>query len=321
MADLSAREGLADRLTAEGHFFNFFQALQLLEEKFRKEQGLRDPVDEGKIRCFPDASLAFPPSDVKRIDEQNGAFELTLTFMGLIGVSSPLPLYFSEYIARHEENARPLLDFLNLFNHRCYSLFYRAWKKYRVVSALSRQSINPLTRRIALLAGMDPERLSDPSHLRLLAYTGLFAGKCRGKSGLTAMLSDFYCDLPVAIKEYEPRWVPIRNPKKIGVDVQLGITSMAGTSKWDIGGKFRVCLGPLPRETFETFLPGTDNIKKMKALIETFLADPLNFDIEVQLQSCELVPVIVGQNNTRLGETSSLGASAQQSDIKSIVIE
>jgi predicted component of type VI protein secretion system len=59
----------------------------------------------------------------------------------------------------------------------------------------------------------------------------------------------------------------------------------------------------------------------MKALVETFLADPLDFDIEVQLQSCELVPVIVGKDNTRLGETSSLGNSSMQSDIKSIVIE
>jgi predicted component of type VI protein secretion system len=61
----------------------------------------------------------------------------------------------------------------------------------------------------------------------------------------------------------------------------------------------------------------------LKSLVNNFLADPLDFDIEVQLQSSELIPVVLGKNETRLGETSSLGESksSRQSDIKSIVIE
>jgi type VI secretion system protein ImpH len=321
MADLTNKKDIASILKEEGYFFNFFQVLQLLEEKYRKETGSLNPLEDGLIRCSPDSSLVFPPNDIKRIDEKNGVFHLTLTFMGLVGVSSPLPLYFSEYVARHEDNAGPLLDFLDIFNHRCYTLFYRAWKKYRVVNAFSKKTADPLTHRVALLAGLDLDRISDPAQLRLLAYTGLLAGKCRGKSGLSSMLSDFFNGTPVSIQEYMPRWVSIANPKKIGVDVALGVNSIAGTTTWDLAGKFRVCVGPLKREAFETFLPGTDNIKKMKALVETFLADPLAFDIEVKLQSCELVPVILGTDNTRIGETSSLGNSSQQSDIKSIVIE
>ena len=323
MADLGSKD-VTGRLTAEGHFFNFFQVLQILEEKLGKENpgALRSPLEDGKIRCIPDSSLVFPPSDIKRIDQLNGVFTMTLTFMGLIGVSSPLPLYFSEYVARHEENASPLLSFLHMFNHRCYVLFYKAWKKHRVVNAFSKKSaMDPLVRNVAFLAGMDPDRIADPSQLRMLAYTGILAGKARGKSALSSLLSDFFTGLPVAIKEYTPRWVPIRNPKKMGVDVQLGVNSIAGSTMWDIGGKFRVSVGPLPRETFETFLPGADNIKKMKALVETFLADPLEFDIEVLLESCELVPVVLGADNTGLGETSSLGNSSQQSDVKAIVIE
>jgi type VI secretion system protein ImpH len=202
MADLTLQKNISARLQEEGHYFNFFQVLQLLEERYRKEIGSLNPLEEGKIRCFPDSSLVFPPSD---IDEKNGVFRLALTFMGLVGVSSPLPLYFSEYVARHEDNARPLLDFLDLFNHRCYTLFYRAWKKYRVVNAFSKKTADPLTRRVAQLAGMDPDRMKDPAQMRLLAYTGLLAGKCRGKSGLTSMISDFYNGLPVCIKEYMPR--------------------------------------------------------------------------------------------------------------------
>lgn len=323
MADLTNSIDVADSLKKDAHFFNFFQALQILEEKLRKEKGLLNPLEEGYINCLSDPSMVFPPGDIKKIDEKNGVFAMTLTFMGLLGVSSPLPVYFSEYVDRQEENAQPLVDFLNIFNHRCYTLFYKAWKKYRVINAFSKKTADPLTRRIAMLAGMDPDNISDPAQMRLLAYTGLMAGKCRGKSGLTSMLSNFYNGIPVCIQEYMPRWTPIRNPNKMGEGIRLGVNSIAGTTKWDICGKFRVCVGPLPRGIFENFLPGTENIAKLKSLVNNFLADPLDFDIEVQLQSSELIPVILGKNETRLGETSSLGESksSRQSDIKSIVIE
>ena len=320
MADLAKRPGVIERLSNDGVLFNFFQALSLLEEKFKKE-GTKDPLEAGTVRCIPDTSLAFPASDIKRIREKKGRVELVLSFMGLIGVSSPLPIYFSEYVSRYEENALPLIDFLNMFNNRFYVLFYRSWKKYRFVRAISGGKADPFVRRVALLSGFDPDLLDIKSNFKLLAYCGLFATKCRGKSALITMLSDFYGGLPVAIKEYSPRWVAINNPPKIGVDSRLGVSSVLGTTKWDIAGKFRVSVGPLPRETFETFLPGSDNIKKMKDLVGCFLSSPLDFDIEVRLQSCELVPVILGKDNTRLGETSSLGLSSNKSDIQSIVIE
>ena len=273
------------------------------------------------VRCIPDTSLAFPASDIKRVREKKGNIELVCTFMGLIGVSSPLPIYFSEYVSRYEDSALPLIDFLNIFNNRFYILFFRSWKKYRFVRALSGGMADPFVRRIALLPGINHDLFSLKFNFKLLAYSGLFTAKCRGKIALTAMLSDFFGGLPVAIKEYMPRWVPLHAPPKIGVDSQLGVSSMLGTTKWDISGKFRVSVGPLPRETFESFLPGSDNVKKMKDLVRCFLSDPLDFDIEVRLQSCELVPVVLGGNNTRLGETSSLGVSSNKSDIQSIVIE
>jgi type VI secretion system protein ImpH len=320
MADLAKRPGVIERLSADGFLFNFFQALSLLEEKFRKE-GLKDPLEAGRIRCIPDTSLAFPASDIQRIKEKKGHIELVLSFMGLIGVSSPLPIYFSEYVSRYEENAPPLIDFLNMFNNRFYILFYRSWKKYRFVRALSGGAADPFVRRIAFLSGQNPDLLDVKSNFKLLAYSGLFTAKCRGKAALATMLSDFYGGLPFDVKEYMPRWVAIHSPPKIGVDSRLGVSSILGTTKWDIAGKFRVSVGPLPRETFETFLPGSDNIIRMKDLVKCFLSDPLDFDVEVRLQSCELVAVILGKDNTRLGETSSLGISSDKSDIQSIVIE
>jgi type VI secretion system protein ImpH len=311
---------LIDRLTSESYNFNFFQALSLLEEFFRSQDNVANPIESGKIRLTTSPSLSFPPADIAKISKTRDGVEFVLTFMGLIGVSSPIPLYFTEYISRFEENGVGLRDFLSIFNHRMYTLFYRAWQKYRFVSMAGGKAGNPITRGVAHLAGLDEAKLADPFYRRMLAYTGSLAGKSRSKEALRTMVSDFYSGLPVTIRQWQGRWTDISNPPKIGLDSQLGVNAIAGTRKWDLSGKFRVSVGPLPRERFETFLPESENIASMKKLVAFFLSDPLDYDIEVTLESSELVPVVLGQNASRLGETSSLGKSDKKSDVHAIVI-
>jgi type VI secretion system protein ImpH len=311
---------LIDRLTSESYNFNFFQALSLLEEFFRTQDNITNPIESGRIKLTPSPSLVFPPADIAAISKTKDGVEFILTFMGLIGVSSPMPLYFTEYISRFEENGVGLKDFLSIFNHRMYTLFYRAWQKYRFISMAGGKAGNPITRRIASLAGLDESKIADPFYRRVLAYTGSLAGKTRSKEALRTMLSDFYDGLPVAILQWQGRWTELQNPPKIGLDSQLGVNAIAGTRKWDLSGKFRVSVGPLPRDRFETFLPESENIASMKKLVTLFLSDPLDYDIEVTLESSELVPVVLGQNTSRLGETSSLGKSDKRSDVHAIVI-
>ncbi len=95
---------------------------------------------------------------------------------------------------------------------------------------------------------------------------------------------------------------------------------MFGDTYYDYTGKFRIVLGPLKREVYETFLPGTPNIEKIKSLVNLYIPEPFEYDIEVQLQSTDLVPVALGLDNTRLGETSSLGKTEGKTDIQSIIV-
>lgn len=311
---------LIDQLVGEGHTFGFFQAVSLLEEKYRKESGLDDPIQAGRVRFSSDPSSAFPPEDISRIDTSAAGIRMVLSFMGLTGASSPLPSYFTEYVQQNEETAAALDDFLTVFNNRMYGLFYRAWKKYHFIRNFSVGGADPFSRKVAALAGIDHRYLGQPRVLRLLAYTGVLAGRIRGRAGLEVLLSDFFGGIPVGVQQWVPRWVDIPHPPKVGVNARLGINAVGGTRVRDIAGKFRVVVGPLSRDVYETFLPGSENIAAMKQLVAGYLSDPLHFDIEVRLQSIDLVPVVLGKQEARLGTTSSLGRSEGKSAVQSIVI-
>ncbi len=71
-----------------------------------------------------------PGEDEKRREEE-WAYRVVVTFMGLYGVAAPTPTYLSELVGFTDVDADPLVDFLDLFNHRLISLYYRAWVRYR----------------------------------------------------------------------------------------------------------------------------------------------------------------------------------------------
>jgi type VI secretion system protein ImpH len=101
--------------------------------------------------------------------------------------------------------------------------------------------------------------------------------------------------------------VSLPNPTALNGSAALGVNTTVGTEVIDYSGKFRVAIGPLRRERFESFLEGTGNITAAREMISFYSLDPLSFDIEIKLEAQELVPVVLGKVEASLGRTSSLG--------------
>jgi len=306
---------LIKRLEKEAITFDFFQAVSLLEEKYLKEGGDTRPLETGKIHLSADTGIAFPGSDIIKISKQPDRVRFVLSFMGMVGLTSPLPYHFTDYVRKNTKASKAIYDFLDIFNSRIYTLFYQAWKKYHFIRNFSPETDDPFTKKVMALAGITHA----PGNIRLLAYTGLLAGKCRTAGGLETLLSDFFGGIDVHVLEHQPRWAKIEDLPVLGKTMRLGINSLAGDRIWDMSGKIRVIFGPLKRKIFETFLPGSKNIEKAKQLIQSFLVDFFAYDIQIKMQTHDLIPVVLGSDNTRLGETSALGETKLQSGVQSIV--
>jgi type VI secretion system protein ImpH len=144
--------GLIGQLHREPHRFNFFQAVRLLERLLCRGEGGFQPVghdappEREVVRFRAAPSLSFPASAVCQLRAPpagpvDGAAppEMAVAFLGLTGPNGVLPYHYTRLLLeRIRLRDYSLRDYLDLFNHRFTSFFYRAWVKYRLPFAYER---------------------------------------------------------------------------------------------------------------------------------------------------------------------------------------
>ena len=284
---------VADRLFEEGYAFDFFQAVRVLERLVpqRRSVGRTGPPHAEAVRFCARLSLSFPPSSVYEVQPASSVYPvplMTVAFMGLTGPSGVLPHHYTELLLRQERQAKgpeksALRAWLDLFNHRLISLFYRAWEKYRFYVPYERgehagPEPDPFTRCLFSLVGLGvpalrnrlqvvvpasadgrrPTRiLARVDDLALLHYSGFFAHRPRCAVVLEALLSDYF-GLDVKVRQFQGQWLLLDAANRThlgGPCAQLGIDTIAGARVWDVQGKICIRLGPLRYDQFDAFLP------------------------------------------------------------------
>jgi type VI secretion system protein ImpH len=316
---------VAERLFAEGFAFDFFQAVRLLQriDPARKPVGRAGAPREEVVRIRAHLSLNFPASSVYEVlpaGEGGPTPLMAVTFMGLTGPSGILPRHYTELLLRLDREARgperhALRAWLDLFNHRLVSLFYRAWEKYRFPLAYERGETfgaepDPFTRCLFSFVGLGmrplrgrlrvekvvgeerPDVLARIDDLALLHYSGLLAQRHRPAVGLRALLADYF-GLPLEVQQFRGQWLRLdaSNRSRLGgANALLGVNLVAGERVWDVQSKVRLRLGALRRPRFDSFLPDRAPVAERKAFFLlchlTRLYLGMDFDFDVQLVLC-----------------------------------
>jgi predicted component of type VI protein secretion system len=118
---------LVKELVNRGKEFDAFQLLVMLEEYYdinADDYGLWSRF----IRLSANPEIAFPCSDVENVMVNKNGLDIVLSFLGLMGVSSPLPHYFTEYGAIHSHEKSALADFLKFLTTDFTFYFFRPGK-------------------------------------------------------------------------------------------------------------------------------------------------------------------------------------------------
>jgi len=304
------------RLLTEGHRFRFSQAIRLLELVFPEapSPGQTSSHRETPIRFRPSVDLAFPPTDIKRVEkapDDRGEVHVVASFFGLYGIDSPLPYHFYDHLARKPREMKAHRDFLDIFNHRLYAFFYRAWKKYRPALHYSSRGTDRYSQRFVSLAGIGTPQVPQGAPLnpmRLAAQAGVLASRTRSAAGLEALVEAFFGEIGVEVIENVPRWVPIPSRSGLGEGgLEIGGSATIGERIYDRSSKFRVRLGPMSFDQYLALLPGGEDVRDLKALIRLGAPDHLEYDVQLQVPSGRLPETQLGTSGVQLGFTTSAG--------------
>lgn len=298
------------RLEAEPWAFHFYTALRAIEAghpespRLGRSARLRDDA----VRFGQEPSLAFAPSTLASFRRAGtNPARLDTFFLGLFGPNGPLPLHLTEHARQRERNFRDptFRRFADVFHHRIVQLFYRAWADAQPVTHADRPAEDRFALYVGALEGFGLDSLrgrdSLPDDARL-HWAGLYAMPTRPAEGLERILAGYF-GLEVRIEPCVGHWVhlPEHERSHLGTHAcRLGPEATLGERVWDSAGKFRVVFGPVDFGDFKRFLPGSESLARLVAIVRSWTHDEFWWDLQVVLRK----PDVPG---TRLDATSGLG--------------
>lgn len=313
-----------DELRANPTHFGLFAALRVLEQTYaeRPRLGESRKASDDSLRLGQAPHLTFAPSDVAKLEPTETGVSLEQHSFGLFGPNGALPLHLTEhaYTRRRHTDDATFVDFLNVFQHRLISLFYRAWANSEPAVSLDRPDSDRFVTYIGALAGLGQEgsleRDCVPDYAKL-CRAGLFAAQARSAEGLELILLDYFA-LPIQIRQFTPAWLEIPSEQRCRLGrseehATLGAGATLGGGSWQCQHKFEVVLGPVTLAAFERFLPGRRALRELHALVRSYTNDEWTWQLRLLLRDVEIPGVRLARAG-ELGWTTWLGKRRASAD-------
>ena len=312
-------------LGAEPERFGLFAALRLLEETSPNRPRFgeaRKPADD-LVRLEQPPHLTFAPSDVISCEPAaSGRLKVRQYGFGVFGPNGALPLHLTEYAyqrQRHHDDGA-VSDFVNLFQHRFISLFYRAWAEADPVACKARPDGDRFALYVGALFGLwggaslERDSVDDAAKLSRAA---LFAAGPHSADGLEAILTDYF-GLPIRIVQFVGEWLEIPPELRTRLGKQqssavLGSSATLGLASWQSQNRFEIRVGPLAYEAFLQLLPGSRALTELRDLVRLYTSGQFSCEIRLVLRDDEAPGMELGRSG-RLGWTSWLGRRTGMAD-------
>jgi type VI secretion system protein ImpH len=307
--------GLLERLQTEPWCYGFLSLLRRIGAN-----AAIDPIGTARrpqsepFRLGQQPSFAFAPREVASAEQAAGRLKVRLFGLGMLGPNGPLPIHVTE-IARDREQARrdtTTVDFFDIFHHRFFTLFYRAWASAQATAGLDRKKDERFSFYVASLTGQDTSEIGRrplPAHARLAAAAHLVR-ESRNPDGLRTTL-EHYFGVPVAIEENVFHWVEIDPADRgrigsPGPAATMGRGAVLGRVAPDRQHKFRVVIGPLDLDAYLRFTPEGEDLPRLVEWVRAFVGYELDWELELRIKPDSAPPAVMGTSQ-RIGWSGWLG--------------
>ncbi|TFI57608.1 type VI secretion system baseplate subunit TssG [Sphingomonas parva] len=181
------------------------------------------PADE-PVRFVASDRLSLPAGDVAEVDAEADQVRISANVLGLAGATPALPPIYSELqLQRRRLRDSALAQFLNLFDHRALSFFYRIARKYSwplQVEGTRGDEREPIGAVALALAGIGVggtrHRLAADD--AVLAPLAAHLGDARRSAASVETVLRLLTGLPLRISQAEAVWmaVPAQEQTRLG---------------------------------------------------------------------------------------------------------
>ncbi len=300
----------------------FVAAVRILEsaQTDKPRLGRSSRLKDEPVRLSQMPSLGFQAGSLSGLQESDAShtYRLFCNCMGLLGTNGPLPVHFTEHaLQRAAHNNDPTFrEFVDLFNHRMLSLFYRSIAETDPAINLDRNDDNRYADFVASIGGFLPDaarsRDSLPEATRF-NYSSWLGSRTRCPEGLIAIVGGYF-NLPCSVTEFVGGWLqmPDESLIKLGsrdANCHLGVSSYAGRRVWSSSHKIRIKLGPMEWRDYIAFAPREKNNIALQELVLSYLGDEIDWDLQLELKAGESRRLSLN-SQCRLGFNSWLSSSS-----------
>ncbi len=295
-------EKLVNQIVKNHSDFNFFQVVRLIEEASevynRLPIGYHHSMEDEALHFNTALSLIFPVHDISNINQPGGKksyYEMSVSFLGIFGQTGALPEFYTEQMQRQARKKHTeLADFLNLFNHRLISFYYRAWEKNNLFFSYQRSL------KRGTIENKNNQTLKDSKlnkkHI-MYYYAGFFSQWPRNAINLAALLSDYF-ELPIKVSEFEAtsQILPKNSCSLLSYahkNNQLNREVFLGRTLCSFQSKIQINIGPIDYTKFSELFPTKEKISAIYELAKFYISDGIILDIRLILSANSMPPLIL----------------------------
>ncbi|WP_300633385.1 type VI secretion system baseplate subunit TssG [Pseudomonas sp.] len=310
--------GLLDALQGQVAESNLYRFCQLLERALPDHPPLgstTNPADDA-VRFRPDPGMGFPAGELKAIETDQAHPQrpatVRLRLLGLYGVDSPMPTVFLDDIAQRREGHAALEAFLDIFNHRIFTQFYRIWRKYSYPATFESGGTDATSQCLLGLIGLGipgtAQQITTPIS-RFLALLSVMRLPTRNAEGIAALVKLLAPNTQARVTSHWPQKIALEQLAALSLQrpVSLSQGTPLGSVGLDANSQLRLTLHTEDTQEAQGWLPGGQLHNDLRVLLRVYLGWRCTAKLQLSLPVRSLPVPMLGHVPIRLGMTGVLG--------------
>jgi len=241
---------------------------------------------EDPIRFGQYARMALASRSIHSVESDGERLKVLLLFSGLFGPNAPMPYHLTEIIndrrQHHDDNS--ISVFADIFHHRFFSLFYRAWADSDPVLSMdkglgSREDV--FAKFMGAVGGTFLTESDEFQDLGQRYYMGHIGPSSARPEGLEKVLRD-HTGAGIEVEEFIGTWLEISKDDCLSLGYsQLGDGKIVGNLVYSPASAFEIKIGPLSAEEYESFLPNGQHAKLVREVVTTTIGLELQWRVRL----------------------------------------